>query len=88
MRLPLYGFVEGDTIGVLIMADDGESVRSLANKLRAAVSLRVRTDEDMDVLYRGMVLDPGFTLSQARFEPLQRFDLRRKNGVSESRNTR
>jgi hypothetical protein len=70
------------------MADDGESVRSLANKLRAAVSLRVRTDEDMDVLYRGMVLDPGFTLSQARFEPLQRFDLRRKNGVSESRNTR
>ncbi len=30
MSLPLYGFMEGDTIGLLIVADEQESVRSLA----------------------------------------------------------
>ncbi len=81
MPLPLYGFVEGDTIGVLIWAEEGESVQALAKRLRDAVSLRVETSDEMEIVYQGAVLDPAVTLDHARLVPLQRFDLRRKHGV-------
>jgi hypothetical protein len=81
MPLPLYGFVEGDTIGVLIVADETESVQALAKRLRDAVSLRVETSDEMEIVYRGAVLDPAITLDHAQFAPLQRFDLRRKHGA-------
>jgi hypothetical protein len=87
MPLPLYGFMEGDTIGLLIVADEQESVESLAQKLREAASLRVELGEHVELLYRGEVLDPMTTLAQADFKPLQRFDVRRKHALSESRNT-
>jgi hypothetical protein len=85
MLLPLYGFMEGDTIGLLILADESESVRSLAGRLRDAASLRVDGSSCGQVVYRGIALDPDSTLAQANFKPLQRFDLRRNHGVSESR---
>ena len=85
MRLPLYGFVEGDTVGVLILADKEESVESMARKLRDAVTLRVDASDDMEVVYQGVVLDPLITLEQALIAPLQRLDLRRKNGVPKDR---
>jgi hypothetical protein len=88
MQLPLYGFMEGDTIGLLIVADEQESVRTLAGKLRDAASLRVDGSSYMEVVYRGIVLDPDSTLAQADFKPLQRFDLRRNHGLSESRYSR
>jgi hypothetical protein len=86
MPLPLYGFMEGDTIGVLILGDEQESVESLAQKLRDAASLRVDPNGEMELVYQGTVLDPAITLGEAKFAPLQRFDLRRKYGVSESGN--
>jgi hypothetical protein len=85
MALPLYGFIEGDTIGLLIVADEQESVRSLAAKLRDAASLRVDGSCYTDVVYQGNVLDPDCTLTEADFKPFQRFDLRRNHGLSESR---
>ena len=88
MPLPLYGFVEGDTIGLLIVADEHESVGSLAGKLRDAASLRVDGSCQMDVVYRGIVVDPDSTLAQADFKPLQRVDLRMNHGLSESRYSR
>jgi len=93
MPLPLYGFMEGDTIGLLILAEEQESVRALAEKLRAAASLRVDGSCSLEVVYRGIVLDPDSTLAQADFKPLQRFDLRRfdsrrNHGVSESGDSR
>jgi len=38
MPLPLYGFLDGDTIGLLIVADENESIASLARKLQEAGS--------------------------------------------------
>jgi hypothetical protein len=86
MPLPLYGFMEGDTIGLLILADEQESVQSLAAKLRDASNLRVDADGELEVAYQGKVLDPDSTVARAHFAPLQRFDVRRKHGLSESRN--
>ena len=88
MPLPLYGFMEGDTIGLLIMAEEQDSVRSLAGKLRDAASLRVDASCYMEVVYRGIVLNLDSTLAQADFKPLQRFDLRTNHGLSESRYSR
>jgi hypothetical protein len=88
MPLPLYGFLEGDTIGLLIFADEQESVQSLAKKLRDAASLRVDAKGEMEVVYQGAVLHPAATVEEADFKPLQRFDVRRKHGLSESRNGR
>ena len=85
MPLPLYGFMEGDTIGLLILADEQESVRSLAGKLREAASPRVDGSRCIELVYRGTVLDLDSTLAQADFKPLQRFDLRSSHGISESR---
>jgi hypothetical protein len=80
--------MEGDTIGLLIVADEQDSVRSLAGKLRDAASLRVDGDRCTELVYRGTVLDPDSTLAQADFKPLQRFDLRRNYELSESGDSR
>jgi hypothetical protein len=36
MPVPLDGFLEGDTIGLLILADDGDTLEALAQKLQAS----------------------------------------------------
>jgi hypothetical protein len=88
IALPLYAFVEGDTTGILVFADENESVGSLGKKVREAVDLRVEPNGEMDVVYRGAILDSAITLADAQFAPLQRFDLRRRHGVSEDCNNR
>jgi hypothetical protein len=78
LALPLYGFVEGDTLGVLIFAEATDSVGSLAVKLRDAASVRVKPNSQLIVVYKGARLDPGITIGEAGLTPLERFDLRSK----------
>jgi PleD family two-component response regulator len=78
MPLPLYGFLEGDTIGVLIVADENETVDSLVRMLQEAVSVRVAPFQDPQVLYQEKILDPDVTLAQAGLKPLERFDVVRR----------
>ncbi|MCU1295251.1 MAG: hypothetical protein JWP08_4101 [Bryobacterales bacterium] len=87
MPLPLYGFREGDSIGLLIVADEQETVGSLAQKLQEAASIRVTPAERVELVYRNRLLDPSITLSQAGLAALDRFDVReeRPRGISEGR---
>lgn len=78
MALPLYGFREGDTIGLLIMADEHETVGSLAQKLEEGASVRVAPSERIELWYRDRKLDSMITLQQAGFAALDRFDVRRE----------
>jgi hypothetical protein len=73
MPLPLYGFRESDSIGVLIVA---ETVGSLAQKLQEAASVRVTPAERVELVHRNRVLDPSITLSRAGLAALDRFDVR------------
>ena len=41
MSIPLYGFLEGDTVGLLVLAEEGETILELARKLQDAASIRV-----------------------------------------------
>jgi hypothetical protein len=73
--LPLYGFVRGDTLGVVVLAPDTESVDELAQRLARAAAPRVVLDGRLLVRHRGRVLRGELTLAQAGVGPLDRVDL-------------
>jgi Tfp pilus assembly protein PilN len=75
MPVPLYGFLQGDTVGLLILAEDGDTLEALARKLQAAASLRVATREAVRVLYNDKAMDPTMTVAQAGLQALDRFDV-------------
>jgi len=75
MAIPLYGFLQGDVLGLLILAEEHETVQALSQRLQVAASLRVAHAENVRVLYKGHVLDPGLTLRDAGLGPLERFDV-------------
>jgi hypothetical protein len=75
MSIPLYGFLEGDTIGLLVLAEEGETILELARKLQDAASLRVARRDRVQVLYNGKTMDPKMTIAQAGLEALDRFDV-------------
>jgi hypothetical protein len=76
MPLPLYGFLEGDTIGLLILADENESIASLARKLQEAGNIRVRSRPEVQMVYQGKIIDSALSVSDAGFTALERFDVR------------
>ena len=75
MPVPLYGFLQGDVVGLLILADDGETLEALARKLQAAASLRVARREQVRVVYNDKTMDLTMTVAQAGFQALDRFDV-------------
>jgi len=75
MSIPLYGFLEGDTLGLLVLAEEGETVLELARKLQDAASIRVARNDKIDFVYNGKAIDPGLTVAQAGLQELDRFDV-------------
>jgi Tfp pilus assembly protein PilN len=75
MPVPLYGFLQGDTVGLLILAEDADTLEALARNLQAAASLRVAARDSVRVVYKGKIMDPTSTVAQAGFEALDRFDV-------------
>lgn len=72
---PLYGFLKGDTIGLLILAHDEEKVSTLAEKLVRAAHVRVAPCHDVDVFYHGRRLDPNGFIMDVGFDAMDRFDV-------------
>jgi len=75
MAIPLYGFLEGDTLGLLVLAEEGETVLELARKLQDAASIRVARSNRVGLIYNGKAIDPRLTVAQAGFEAMDRFDV-------------
>jgi hypothetical protein len=75
MPIPLYGFLEGDTVGLLILADEAETLQALAQKLQDAASLRVAGRDRVQLIYNDRAMDPAITIAQAGFQALDRFDV-------------
>ncbi len=73
--MPLYGFLEGDTVGLLILGREEETVQDLADKLQASASVRVKKRSSVKVIYKGRTLDPWRTLASVGIQPLDRFDV-------------
>jgi hypothetical protein len=72
--IPLYGFLQGDTIGLLILADDDDTAKTLADKLAAAARVRVEPRGPLRVFYKGRELHADVTVARARIEALDRID--------------
>jgi Toluene-4-monooxygenase system protein B (TmoB) len=75
MPIPLYGFLQGDTVGLLILAEEAETLLALARKLQDAASLRVAARDDIQVVYNEKTMDPAITVAQAGLQALDRFDV-------------
>ncbi len=75
MSIPLYGFLEGDTLGLLVLGEEGETVLELARKLQDAASIRVARNDKIDLVYNGKAIDPGLTVAQAGLQELDRLDV-------------
>jgi Toluene-4-monooxygenase system protein B (TmoB) len=73
--IPLYGFLQGDTVGLLILAEEGDTLQALARKLQDAASLRVAARDRVQVVYNGKIMDPTMTVAQAGLQALDRFDV-------------
>jgi hypothetical protein len=73
--IPLYGFVRGDTLGLLILADENGTVAQLAENMQQAARVRVAKRARVKVLHRDRVLDPILTLRSLGIEMLDRVDL-------------
>ena len=78
MSIPLYGFLKGDTAGLLVLAEEDETILELAGKLQDAASIRVAPYDDFDVVCNGKALGLEMTVSQAGFAALDRFDVVRR----------
>jgi len=75
MAIPLYAFVRGDTLGLVVLAGDTESVDELAARLARAAAPRVALNGQLRVVHRGKVLPGQLTLHEAGVVALDRVDL-------------
>ena len=78
MSIPLYGFLEGDVLGLLVLAEESETVLGLARTLQEAASIRVARFDDIDLVYDGKTIDLALTIAQAGLQALDRFDVVRR----------
>lgn len=73
--VPLYGFLEGDTIGLLVFADAADRMEDLAAKLERSAQVRVRPRPGGRVRVGGRLLPGRLTVEEAGLSALDRFDV-------------
>jgi hypothetical protein len=73
--LPLYGFVEGDVLGLLVVVHDNETVGDLAKKLLEAAAVRTGKYEKGDVFFKRQRLDPTAAIGRVGLSALDRVDV-------------
>jgi Toluene-4-monooxygenase system protein B (TmoB) len=73
--IPLYGFLQGDSIGLLVLAEESDTASDLAEKLQSAARVRVKLEAKVKVVYQGAVIDSHTTVAQAQMGALDRFDV-------------
>jgi hypothetical protein len=75
MLIPLYGFVRGDTLGLLVLIHDDDTISAVAQSLAQAASVRVAPFANPVVYRAGKALDPTLTVAEAGLTALERIDL-------------
>lgn len=73
--IPLYGFLSGDTLGLVVLADPNETIDSLARKLERSAAVRVAKRPHLLVRAGERVLDGRQTVAEAGLQALDRFDV-------------
>jgi hypothetical protein len=73
--IPLYGFLEGDTLGLLLLAREDETLGQLARRLQDSAALRVAPFADFEIRHQGRSLPPECRVENAGLAPLDRIDV-------------
>jgi hypothetical protein len=73
--MPLYAFVRGDSLGLVVVVDARRTVEELAEVIQEAASVRVAPRARVRVVARGRSLDLHQTVEQAGLAALDRVDL-------------
>ena len=74
--LPVYSFVEGDTLGLLLLARPTATVAELRELACKASDVRAAPPARAIVVHRGRELSPETTLAAAGIVALDRIDVR------------
>jgi hypothetical protein len=75
MLVPVYGFLRGDTLGLVVLVHDHQTVRELAASLQQAATCRVAPTTNARVWHAGRELDLDVTVAQAGITALDRVDV-------------
>jgi len=75
--VPLYGFVEGDVLGILVLAHRDMTVREIIERLSDAASPRVDPCGPWRLVARGRAVAPEQTVEALSLDAFERIDLRR-----------
>ena len=73
--LPLYAFVAGDTMGVVVLGRPEKTVGDLAENLLRATGVRVKRRGSFHIMHHDRILDPQATLGTQGLRLLDRIDL-------------
>ena len=73
--IPLYGFLQGDTMGLLLLAEESDTATELVEKMVASAGVRVRPTSKLVAIYKGRPLEPGTTVARAGIQALERIDV-------------
>jgi hypothetical protein len=75
MLVPIYTFLKGDTLGLVVLTQDHVSIAQLAKNALEAAAMRIRPMPNPVVRFNGVVLDPQLTVAQAGIAALDRIDV-------------
>ena len=75
MLVPLYGFLKGDTVGLVVLVHHDDKVRQIATSLQQAATCRVAPRPSAEVYFEGKLLDPDLTVADAGLQALDRVDV-------------
>ena len=75
MLVPLYGFLRGDSIGLVVLVHDHQPVADIAATLQQAAAMRVAPAPAATVYWHGRRLDPALTVGAVGLQPLDRVDV-------------
>lgn len=84
MLVPLYGFLRGDTLGLIVLVQDTDPVARIAEVLEQAACMRVAPTGRGRVMARGRELDPALTVAQAGLSALERVDVVPQTAIAEA----
>jgi hypothetical protein len=73
--IPLYAFVQGDTMGVVVLGRLEETVRDLGENLLRATGVRVKRRGSFRIISGSQSLDLAAPLLTLGMRPLDRVDL-------------
>jgi hypothetical protein len=74
--IPVYGFLEGDTMGLLVLLDETDTVADAIAKLQEAADVRVAPSAQATLIHRDRTLPPTLAIGRAGIEALDRIDVR------------